>query len=337
MSTTIYLRRVRTVLLVLLSIASVASCSKAADNPAPTLDEVDIGYSRLRISLPVFVAKERGIFEKHGIQANLRVYDTAQPLMQALVEGQVDIAGYTALPITFNGMLRSNKELYFVTTMVEDQDHRISYLLRPATQPGQSPELNAVSDLKGKTIGILPTIAYRAWLEVILRQNGLDPDKDVTIQQVAPAQQPLTLKSGGVDALFTNDPAATSAIESGVAELLTDAVHCPKHIKDPFPFGSFNVSKHWADQNPELFRRLVAALDEAVTYVNQNPAAAKQAMIPYLPEPFRPHVAKYPDAKYLTTTESSVATFQAIAADYLKMGIIKQPLDLASLIVEGRP
>ena len=66
------------------------------------------------------MAHEKKIFQKHGLDVRLKVYDTAQPLMQALVEGKVDVAGYTALPITFNGMLRSDKKLYFLTTMIED-------------------------------------------------------------------------------------------------------------------------------------------------------------------------------------------------------------------------
>jgi ABC-type nitrate/sulfonate/bicarbonate transport system substrate-binding protein len=278
------------VLVGLLSVALLLpglGCSKGTDQQANDgkKQAVRVGYSRLRISLPVFVAKEKGIFAKHGIEAELEMYDTAQPLMQALVAGKVDVAGYTALPITFNGMLRSKKQLYFITTMVEDQSHRISFLLRPATPEGQA--IKSPKDLKGKRIGILPTIAYKAWLQEILKANGLDPETDVTIVQVAPEQTPQAIKSGGVDALFTNDPAATAAIRLGVAELVSQEVECPKYIMDPFPFGSFNVSKEWADANPDLFKKLVAALDEAAAFVNAHPEEAKACMAPYLRMPSR--------------------------------------------------
>jgi NitT/TauT family transport system substrate-binding protein len=323
--------------ILVLCVASLSlTCKWGKDNPGTgekNLTALKIGYSRLRISLPVFVAKDKGLFENHGIDAELLMYETAQPMMQALVEGKIDIAGYTALPITYNGMLRSNKELYFLTTMVEDQDHRISYLLRPKTADGETPSIKSVNDLKGKKIGILPTIAYKAWLEVILRKNGLDPDKDVTVQQIAPPQQPLILQSGGVDALFTNDPAATSAIQSGVAELVSDVVDCPQYITDPFPFGSFNVSKQWADANPELFKKLTAALNEAVDFVNENPSEAKEVMKAYLSETFQPHVVYYPDARYLSTTQSSEETFKSIAAQYLEIGIIKKELDVTGLVI----
>lgn len=43
-----------------------------------------IGISLLRISLPVFVAEQHGLLKKHGIDAEVRRYDTAQPLADEL-------------------------------------------------------------------------------------------------------------------------------------------------------------------------------------------------------------------------------------------------------------
>ena len=298
------------------------------------LTSVDIGYSRLRISLPVFVAKEKGFFEEFGIDANLEMYETAQPLMQALLEGRVDVAGYTALPITYNGMLRSGKDLYFVSIMVEDQEHRISYLLRPVTEAGESPKIKSVKDLEGKVVGILPTIAYKSWLEAILIENGLTPDQDVIIQQTAPTLQSQALRSGGVDALFTNDPSATSAIRTGVAELISDEVEVPAYLGSPFPFGSFNVSKEWADSNPETMSNIAKALEKAIDFVNANPEEAKDFMKPYLPEQFQSHVQFYPDAQYMKMGKSNEKILQDAADQYLDIGIINKPLNLSGLTYE---
>ena len=291
-----------------------------------------VGYSRLRISLPVFVAKEKGIFEKNGLSVELEVFDTAQPLMQALVEGKVDVAGYTALPITFNGMLRSKKDLYFVTAMMEDQSHPISYLLRRKTAPGEQVKIEKISDLRGKSIGILPTIAYKVWLEVILERNGVEKGS-YTIQQISPEQQAMTLKTGGVDALFTNDPAATAVVVQGVGEPLVTGAVVPTYFTEPFIFGSFNVSKSWADENPSLFAKLVKSLDEAVAYTNENPAEAKAAMLKYLPENLQSHVEEYADALYLQTSGTSEEAFQSVADLFFDSGVIPSRIDLKGLVV----
>lgn len=316
----------------------LVQCTSPASNPQETtkkqenLTDLEIGYSRLRISLPVFVAQEKGFFEKHGIRASLNMYETAQPLMQALVAGQINAAGYTALPITFNGMIRSKKDLYFITTMVEDDQHRISYLIRPQSQEGNPPVINSIKDLAGKRIGILPTIAYKAWLEEILRKNGIDPKKDVVIQQISPTQQGQALKSGGVDALFTNDPAATSIIKLGIGELVSDEVEVPQNIQNPFPFGSFNVDKVWADENSEDYQNLVSALDEAVAYINTHPNESKKMMIPYLPEVFKEHVAHYPNALYWNTKQSKIETYQDVSDLYFSIGIIPEAINLDGLV-----
>lgn len=310
------------------------SCKNKKNNSfeEAKMTKIDIGYSRLRISLPIFVAQEKGFFQKNGIDANLIMYETAQPLMQSLVEGKVEAAGYTALPITFNGMIRSNIDLLFLSTMIEDQKNKISYLLVP-----EKTNIKTISDLKGKKIGILPTIAYKAWIFEILKKNGLNPDVDVIIQQIAPSQQGQTLLSGGVDALFTNDPAATSVIQNSIAKNLTNDVLCPLHVFNQhgvFPFGSFNISKKWADNNPELVEKIKNSLNEAITYINNNQDEAKDLMKKYLPDQFKGHASFYPNAKYLTSQESSEDIYNAISKKYYEIGIIPKELPLNDLILK---
>lgn len=315
----------------LLAVAVVFVLTRSSDQPDPdevSATQLDIGYSRLRISLPVFVAEELGYFDENGIDANLLMYETAQPLMQALVQGQIDVAGYTALPITYNGMIRSDRELYFASLMIEDQEHRISYLLRPTADAS----INSISDLKGRTIGILPTIAYRSWLEAMLEAEGIDPESDVIIQQVAPTLQAQALSSGGVDALFTNDPSATSAIQIGVAEVVSDTVFVPTYLGEPFPFGSFNLSKEWADNNPEAAAAVVRSIDKAIDYINQNPAEAKQLMAKYLPDQFQPHVQFYPNAKYTLSSDTTEDVLSATADQYLEIGIINEAMQFDGLV-----
>ena len=297
-------------------------------------EKIVVGYSKLRISLPIFVAQEKGFFAARGLQVELMPYDTAQPLLHALIEGKIPAAGYTALPISYAGMMRSEKGLYFATCMVEDQQHRISFLLRKTPEAGEQPAVRTIQDLKGKTVGILPTVAYKGWLQAIVKANGLDPDRDIKIQQVEQTLQLQTLVSGGVDALFTNDPVATAAIASGKAELiLPDTVECPKFIGDPFAFGSFNVNKAWADANPEAFKKLIAALDDAIDYINAHPEEVKQMMVPYIAEQFRPHVAQYPNALYTTSVDTKLKTLQDAARMYVEHGILDSELKMDGLVV----
>jgi ABC-type nitrate/sulfonate/bicarbonate transport system substrate-binding protein len=296
--------------------------------PEKNPNEITIGYSALRISIPVFVAFENGYFADEGLNVKLERFDTAQPLMQSLVAGNIDIAGYTALPITYNSMIRGDKELYFVTSMIEDQDHLISYFLVSVDEPNEI----KVSDFKGKKIGVLPTIAYQKWLEVILNENGLTT-KDVEILPINPALQPVALESGQVDALFTNDPAATTAIETGIARKISDESLVPKFLGEPFIFGSFNIDKTFADQNPDTTKAIIRGLDKAVMFVNENPTESKQIMKKFVHDSQKPFVDSYPNALYLTSAKSSEDDYQDVANQYLEIGIIDQSLSIENLIV----
>jgi NitT/TauT family transport system substrate-binding protein len=259
-----------------------------------------IGVSTLRISLPVFVAEQQGLFAKHGVDAEVRRYDTAQPLADELAAARIDAGGYVAFPILF-GPGAPPPNVRVVTAIVEDAGHPLSYLL---VKKGSG--LRGVPALRGRRIGILPTAAYRRWLEAILRQDGLRPE-DVTIVPVAPPLEVDTLAGGGVDALFTGDPMATATIARGLAEPATDTPDVPRVLGEPFLFGTFALTEDFAKNHPTQARGLVDALDEAIALITADPAVGKAAMKPYVRETERPFVDRYPNARYLRSGEISAA------------------------------
>ncbi|WP_338430897.1 ABC transporter substrate-binding protein [Synechococcus elongatus] len=313
------------------------SKSSLEQSQTAALTAVPIGYSRLSISLPVFIAQDKGFFKKNGIKAELQQYDDGGLLGQALAEGKIDVGGYSASPILFNGSLRTGRQFFYVTTQVEDDQHRVSYLLRPKTPPGQQPEIKTIADLKGKRVGILPTAAYKLTLEALLRQNQVDP-KTVIIQQVEPSLQPQLLKSGGIDALYTVTPPGVAAIATGAGELIGNNSPAPELFGKPFPFSQFVISKEWANKNPDLTKRLVKSLDEAINYINANPTEAKESYRNYLAEVHHKFIDQYPQPKYLTSYDNKKDEILIkIADEYLKVGITPKKIDLSNSIYRGQP
>jgi len=295
------------------------------------LQKVKIGYSQVRISLPIFVAAEQGIFKKNGLDVELEMFDTAQPLMDALCGGKVDVAGYTALPITFSGQLRSKTDLYYTTAIMEDDAHPLSMLMVK-----KDSSISSIKELKGKKIGILPTAAYKAWLVMILKENGISSE-DVTIQNVAPAMTPSALESGTVDAMFTIDPAVTTTIQKGIGKLLYEGAIVPKYLGSPFPFGSFNMTKDFVAKNPDTAKKIVKSLDEAIDFINANQQEAKKMMANYLPDAQKPFVTSYPDASFLKSTEFSAEALMKVADLYKNQGIINEPMDLSKSVYQYTP
>lgn len=285
---------------------------------------VRIGYPVLRIGLPVFVAKEQGFFEQRGLDVEMVRFETAQPMMDALVGGSLDIGGFCALPITFSAMARSKTSLLFIGSMMEDDQHPISLLL---TTPDSG--ITTIDGLTGKRVGILPTRAYEVWLKTILSTNGVDPNS-VIIQQIPPPQQALALQSGAVDALFTNDPAATAAqVKANAIPVIPGQSPVPRTTGlDPFYFGSFNVKRSFAQANPEVVHRLSLALDDAIQFIRDNPDEANEAMRAYLPAEQRELISRFPNSNFLKSYETTQGDLNEILSYYTDQNILSAELDL---------
>lgn len=308
-----------------LSLALVlASCDGAAPAVSAPAAPLVVGYSALRISLPIFVADQRGLFARHGVQVELRRYETAQPLVEEVLDGRVDAGGYAALPIVMTVAERAHHGVRLATGMIEDEAHPVSALIRRV----DGPTLTSVADLRGRRVGVLPTLAYTAWLDLVLRHAGVDP-AEVTVVPIAPPLQVSSLAEGNVDALFTGDPMATAAIASGVGERFGPAAPVPDAIGGAQVFGTFLVTEDVARARPIEVAALLAALDEAIAEIERDPTAAADAMLGFVRESERAHVRLYPLASYLTSTEFDGARLSIETRRIEELGLAPAVPDVA--------
>ena len=293
-------------------------------------EELTIGYPHLRIAMPVIVAYHNGYFEDQGLDVALKPYVTAQPMMDAIVSGKINLGGFCALPITFGAIARSNQELLFMGGMFENNSHSISELIVKDTS-----NIRSIRDLEGKRIGILPTRAYEVWIQDILTNNGIDLT-NVTISYVKPNLQANSLNSGDVDALFTNDPAATITKSNQIGSTMGNGLVPNTTNINPFYFGSFNVRKDFANQNPEVVEKVATALDMAIQFISQNQLEAKKIMgaidpkkgKPYLPEAYLPIVEDFPDSFFKGINYTSESELNELKNYYLKKNILPKNISL---------
>lgn len=279
----------------------------ACSRPTAPRERIEIGVSMLRISQPVFVAHERGLFAARGLDVELVRFDTAQPFADELAAGRLDAAGYVALPILF-GREGGAPKVRLATALLEDDAHPLSFLLVPQDGP-----LETVAALRGRTIGILPTVAYRRWLLAVLEREGLGAG-EVKLVNTPPAQQVAALEGGGVDALFTGDPMATAALSRGGARALREGAEVPRALGAPFVFGSFALSEALVRDRPAAAAALVGALDEAIAQIARDPAVGRAALAAQLREGERSFAARYPPTRYAASREVDAERFDAALA-----------------------
>ena len=315
-----------------LLVGLLASACSPADSAEPGSERLVLGYSALRISLPLFVAEQRGLFEAHGVDVELRRYETAQPLVEEVLDGRVLAGGFAALPIVFNASARDGSQVRIALAMIEDEAHPVSYLLR---RRGDS-SIGSASDLRGRRVGVLPTVAYQRWLEAIVRDAGVDPS-DVTIIPIAPPQQTAALESGGVDALFTNDPMATATLAASVGEPLGPPAPVPSATGEALVFGSFLVHPRLVRERPDTVRRLLAALDEAARFIDSDQAAARRLMTSYVRAAEQPYVTRYPDAHFLPSGRFGDAELGRAVRSMVELGVLDESRDVEGWTLRATP
>lgn len=260
---------------------------------------VTIGYSALGVSLPLFVAHATGLFADHGVRVQMRGYPTAHPLVEDIIDEGVPCGGFAAFPIALHRHVRA-RPLHYACAVAEDLDNPISFLL---VRKGSG--IRCLQDLVGRRVGVLPTKAYREWLKVLLSRAGLGYhqvkldrtckcmetcatskvpiERMVPVHDVLPHETASALRSGRVDAIFTNDPGVTAAVQAGVADVFGDRPILPSLLGSPFLFGSFVFDSDFVAERPDEARRIVAALDDGVRVCQHDPAEARRIADSYLP------------------------------------------------------
>ena len=290
-------------------------------------NSITLGVSELRISTPVYVALSEGYFEEQGLDISLKYFDTAQPLMAALISGDISAGGYIANPIILKGMEKSQKQFHILSSLVEDTQHPVSILLIDKDK-----QINSIAELKGKTIGILPTAAYRIWLEQILTKNGLTVD-DVVIKNVAPTFTITEFTNNGIDAAFTNDPAATAAVVANVATPFSNESLIAKNLWEPYYFGSFLVSPKLKEDSPEIAKKMVLAINKAITFIEKNPEKVQEILKNSLPLEQSKLVDSFPKSKYHTSEEFKYEEFKKVMDNFEDFGFLNQSQDYSDWIL----
>lgn len=192
------------------------------------------------------------------------VVGAADEITPKLVKGELDIA---ALPANLASVLYNNTEgkvkLLAINTL------GVLYVV------GKGETVTSVADLRGKTIyatGKGSTPEYT--LRYILTKNGIDPDKDVTIEfKSEPAEIVAMFKQNGSGIAMLPQPYVTVAKTQveGLETLLDLTAEWDK-IGDGTRLltGTLVVRAEFAEQHPELIASFLEEYKASTEYVNAN-------------------------------------------------------------------
>lgn len=212
-----------------------------------------IGYG------PWWIAKEKGIFEKHGLQVELVDFIEDKEVNAAFASGDMNganLATHTAIKLYAAGL-----DLRIV--LLEDASYEADAILAPAA-------IASIADLRGRKIAYEEGTTSDLLLNYALAQNGM------SVADIEPVLMPAsdagaTLIAGQVDVAVTYEPYISAALaENPNLKLLYTAAERPGLISDVFV-----LSTKFIQEKPEAVRALIKVWDEAMAFYKSNPDEAK--------------------------------------------------------------
>ena len=210
---------------------------------------------------PQYVAIEEGYFKDEGLDLTLVTGFGADKTMTAVISGEADI-----------GFMGAEASVYAYQEGATDPVVNFAQLTQRAgnflVAREEMPDFKW-EDLKDKKVlggrkGGMPEMVF----EYILRKNGLDPQKDLTIDQSIDFGSTAAAFTGDVSADFTVEfePSATALEKEGagyvVASLGVDSGYVP--------YTSYSAKTSYMEKNPEIIQKFTNALQKGMEYVQSH-------------------------------------------------------------------
>lgn len=215
--------------------------------------------------LPAFVALEKGMYKREGLEAELISVRSAVTAVQALIGGQIQFI------LTIGPQMPAIWEGTDIILLAQQVG-------RPTFSLVVRPEIQKISDLKGKKLGVSFGGSTFAGTKALLELNKLNPDKDVEYVNI-PGSGPkvAALKQGIIAGTLIAPPADYVAVKSGFKRL----VNLADVFKDT-AFTGLAATGKMIRENPQFVRRMVRAIARGVIHTRDNPEDAIQVMIKHL-------------------------------------------------------
>ena len=193
------------------------------------------------------IAKERGLFAKHGLVSEIVYIPGGTTNIQVLVSGSLDMSQLSGAPGVAANL--EGADIVYILGLLD----RLNYQL--VTRP----EIKSVEQLKGKKLGVSRFGSSADFgLRAVLKRLGIDPAKDVSILQIGdePARV-AAIKSGNIEGTVVNAPFSSEA-ERLKLNVIADSV------KMDIPFfntGLLGSRKYLEKQDAKVMNFLRAYLE----------------------------------------------------------------------------
>jgi NitT/TauT family transport system substrate-binding protein len=234
---------------------------------AEGMQKLRVAYAAITAAFSIpWIAKEAGIFQRHGLDVELVYIAAGSRAVQTLVGGSVDVAAIGG-PAGVDAKLAGADTVYVAIPV-----NRVIVFTVAA------PQIQRVEDLRGKSIGVtrIGTVTD-FFTRYFVRQAGLVPDRDVMIRGTGGLPETLAaLKAGQVHAGTFGFPAVLHARAAGFRVLIDYNT-----LGFRYPLSGVVVTQKLLRSQEPMIRRFLEAHIEGVHRFRTDPAFAMNVIGKY--------------------------------------------------------
>ena len=217
------------------------------------------------VMAPIWVGQEGGLFTKHGVNVDLK-YLAATTAVQGMVGGgeEVGLVGNQGIDAKLEGA-----DLIYVA----------SGLPTFVFQVYGRPEIKSMADLKGKVVAVTQPAASTDYaMRIVLKRNGLEPDKDVKILYAQDIAAVFTsVSNGNASAGIMSAPTSLKAKAAGLKPILNIT-----ELRIPFLFTGMLSSPKIMREKNEALTRFLRGYIEAMAVIRRDKETTMKSMGKFL-------------------------------------------------------
>src|SRR5262245_9682216 len=241
---------------------------------APETPNVRIGIIALTDCSSLVMAHELGLFKKYGIEATISKEASWAVIRDRLTLGE-NQATHLLLGIAYAstmGLLGSPVKPMIIPCYLNRNGQAITLKKEFLAKGVKTPEAMKLQVDAAKQAGTPLTFAmtfppgtHAMWTRYWLASGGINPDKDVTLVTIPPAQMVANMKVGKMDGFCVGEPWNARAIADGIGfTAITTQQMWPDHPEKVLGF-----TEEFAAKNPKTVKAVIRAVVEASQYIDK--------------------------------------------------------------------
>jgi nitrate/nitrite transport system substrate-binding protein len=240
---------------------------------APEAPDMNFGMIALTDCSPIVIAHEKGLFKKYGINSTVTKGANWAAIRDNLSSGSLQATHMLlGMPLASTmGLAGSPKKPMVIPWLMSRNGQAITLKTEWKGLVGADPKALKPFVEQAKKLGepltfamTFPPGTHAMWLRYYLAEGGIDPDKDVTLITVPPAQMVANMKIGKMDGFCVGEPWGARSVSDQIG---FTAVTTQDIWKD-HPEKVCAFTEEFANKNPRTVKAVLKALHEASVWLD---------------------------------------------------------------------